>query len=129
MSSEGTRDKTPLTDFSDCVSKNEIQKLIWCKCSFIDENLNQIMQTVNILAKWIKDVKQQWPKQHRPEDDIGDDDLKDDEGNDDEDSDAWHVACGTMLHERVHHKYRVMAGKDRGNNDPFSKTKFKMLPF
>ena len=39
-------------------------------------------------------------------------------------------AHDTRLHERIHQNRRSMGGNNyRGNNDPFSKTKFKIPPF
>ena len=87
MLGKGTRDETPPIDFNDCVSKNELQKLIRGEHTFIDEKLNQVMQSINTLAKWIEDFEQQRLEQHR--DDIDDDDLKDEDvGNGKVDTEA-----------------------------------------
>ena len=57
MLGKGTRDETPPIDFNDCVSKNDLQKLIRGEHTFIDEKLNQVMQSINTLAKWIEDFE------------------------------------------------------------------------
>ena len=69
----------------------------------LDDKLNDILQQITNLAKRIEDA------------DV--DDLKGEDAKD---------ACN---HNRLNFNRRGMGGNNQGNNDPFSKTKFKIPPF
>jgi hypothetical protein len=96
------------------VSKDEL--LLDDQRTYIHEKFEEMMQTVNKLVTWIEHVEQQppprWPR-HQPL-----------EGEDEEDDDADFDV------DRLRRNHHVMGGNhNRGNNDPFAKTKFTMIPF
>ena len=51
MIGKGIREDAFRTDFNECVSKDNLQKLIQNERTFIDGKLNDIMQTINTLVK------------------------------------------------------------------------------
>ena len=104
------------TDFNDCVSKNELRAIL-------DDKFNEILQQITNLAKRIEDVEQWHPEPRHEEDD---DDL-----SEEEDGDAEAEADAKDAHNlnRLNFNRHGMGGNNQGNNDPFSKTKFKIPPF
>ena len=108
------------TDFNDCVSKNELRAIL-------DDKFNEILQQITNLAKRIKDVEQRHPRP-RPEED--DDDLsEEDDGNAEAEAKAQWCVEDARNRNRLNFNRRSMGGNNQGNNDPFSKTKFKIPPF
>ena len=125
MQSCGTTWQT--TYFNDCVSKNELRAVL-------DDKFNEILQQITNLAKRIEDVEQRHPKP-RPED-AADDDLKDKDAKEDDGNaeakakaEARRRAEDAYNCNRLNFNRRGMGGNNQGNNDPFSKTKFKIPPF
>ena len=117
---KGNRD-TP-TDFNDCVSKNELHAVL-------DDKFNEILQQITNLAKRIEDVEQRHPEPC-PED-ATDDDLSEEEDGDAEaeaEAKARRRAEDARNRNRLNFNRCGMRGNNQGNNDPFSKTKFK-IPF
>ena len=114
---------TPI-DFNDCVSKNELRAVL-------DDKFNEILQQITNLAKRIEDVEQRHPELHL--EDADDDDLKGEDAEE-EDGDAEAKAearCAedARNHNRLNFNRRGMGGNNQGNNDPFTKTKFKIPLF
>ena len=111
------------TYFNDCVSKNELHVVL-------DDKFNEILQQITNLAKRIEDVEQQHPEP-RPEDAV-DDDLSEEEDSNVEaeaEAEARRRAEDARNHNWLNFNRRGMGGNNQGNNDPFSKTKFKIPPF
>ena len=106
-------------DFNDCVSKNELHAVL-------DDKFNEILQQITNLAKRIKDVEQRHPEPC-PEDD--DDDLSEDDGDAEAEVKAQRRAEDARNRNRLNFNRCGMGGNNQGNNDPFSKTKFKIPPF
>ena len=107
-------------DFNDCVSKNELRAVL-------DDKFNEILQQITNLAKRIEDVEQRHPEP-RPEDD--EDDLSEEEDGDAEaEAEAQRRAEDARNRNRLNFNRRGMGGNNQGNNDLFSKTKFKIPPF
>jgi hypothetical protein len=118
MSSNGKGIEEPPTDFNDCVSKNEPRAIL-------DDKLNEILQQITNLAGLIEDVEQRRPEPHCEDEE---EELQDEDDGDVE-AEAKARRADARNHDRLNFNRRGMGGNDRGNNDPFSKTKFKMLPF
>jgi hypothetical protein len=97
------------------VSKDKLTRLLDDQRTYINEKFEEMMQTVNNLVTQIEHVEQRPPPrqpQHQPP-----------EGEEEEDHDA-DLDAGRL--QRNHHG---MGGNhNRGNNDPFAKTKFAMIP-
>jgi hypothetical protein len=119
MSGSGKGTKESPIDFNDCVSKNEL-------CAILDDKLNNILQQVTNLARRVEDVEQRCPEPHREDEE--EEELQDEDAGDAEaETEARYADARNR--DRLNFNRRGMGGNDRGNNDPFSKTKFKMLPF
>ena len=111
--------RTPI-DFNDCVSKNELRAIL-------DDKFNEILQQITNLAKRIEDVEQRHPEPC-PEDD--DDDLfEEDDGDAEVEAKAQRRAEDARNRNRLNFNRHGMGGNNQGNNDPFSKTKFKIPHF
>ena len=109
------------TDFNDYVSKNELRAIL-------DDKFNEILQQITNLAKRIEDAEQRHPGPHPKDDD--DDDLSEEEDGDAEaKAEARRHAEDARNRNRFNFNRRGMGGNNQGNNDPFSKTKFKIPPF
>ena len=117
----GKGNEDPPTDFNDCVSKNEL-------CAVLDDKLNEILQQITNLAKRIEDVEQRHPGPH-PEDDDDDDLSEEEDGEAEAESKAQRRAEDARNRNQLNFNRRGMRGNNQGNNDPFSKTKFKIPPF
>ena len=117
-SGKGNRD-TP-TDFNDCISKNELRAVL-------DDKFNEILQQITNLAKRIEDVEQRH-LDPRPQDDA-DDPSKEDDGDAEAKAEAQRRAEDARNRNRLNFNRHGMGGNNQGNNDPFSKTKFKIPPF
>ena len=117
-SGKGNKD-TP-TYFNDCVSKNELRVVL-------DDKFNEILQQITNLAKRIEDFEQRHPEPH-PKDD--EDDLsEEDDGDAEAEAKAQWRAEDARNRNRFNFNQRGMGSNNQGNNDPFSKTKFKIPPF
>ena len=117
-SNKGNGD-TP-TDFNNCVSKNELRVIL-------DDKFNEILQQITNLAKKIEDVEQRHPEP-RPEDAADDDLSKEEDGNAEAKAEAkarWR-AEDARNRNWLNFNRRGMGGNNQGNNDHFSKTKFKI---
>jgi hypothetical protein len=119
MSGSGKGTEEPPTDFNDCVSKNELHAVL-------DDKLNEIMQQIINLARRVEDVEQRRPEPHC--EDEAEEKLQDEDAGDAE-AEAEARRADAHNRDQLNFNRRGMGGNDRGNNDPFSKTKFKMLPF
>ena len=53
----GTGGESP-TDFNECVSKNELQKLVDDQRTYINGKFDELMRTVNGLVTWVEHVEQ-----------------------------------------------------------------------
>jgi len=104
------------TDFNDCMSKGKLTAFI------IEQRnlMNELTRNVNNLVTHIEQIEQR-PQSHRGDDEDGDGDLSDHEDVDD-DGDARN-------RRRYNFNRRGMEGNNHGNNDPFAKIKFSLLPF
>ena len=110
------------TDFNECVSKDELKKLVDDQRTYIDGKFNEMMRSINGLVTRLEHVEQHTPRQrHRRHSHDGDEDEdEDDVLDDDEDRDAY---C-------LRRNHQAMGGNhNHGNNDSFAKTKFTMIPF
>ncbi|CAN6355623.1 unnamed protein product [Urochloa humidicola] len=90
------------TDFNDCVSKAELHKLVEEQKTFMTEKFDEMMRHISVLVTRVEHLEQRPP----PDDNEVDRDA-----------------------ERLRFNRRGMGGNGNGNNDPFAKTKFTMLPF
>ena len=111
------------TNFNDCVSKNEL-------CAVLDDKFNEILQQITNLAKRIEDVEQRHPEPH-PKDAAADDLSEEDDGDMEAEAEAKaqrHVEDARNSNQ-LNFNQRGMGGNNQGNNDPFSKTKFKIPHF
>ena len=45
-------------DFNECLSKNELQRLVDDQRTYIDEKFDELMRTVNGLVTWVEHVEQ-----------------------------------------------------------------------
>jgi len=110
------------TDFNECISKDELKKLVDDQRTYIDEKFNEMMRSINGVVTRLEHIEQQPPRQrHRCHPPDGDEDEDEDAVlDDDEDRDAY----------RLRRNHQGMGGNhNRGNNDSFAKTKFTMIPF
>jgi hypothetical protein len=104
------------SDFNECVSKDELMRLLDDQRTYINEKFEEMVITINNLVTRIEHVEQRppprWPQHQPPE--------GEEEEEDDTDLDA----------DRLWRNHHGMGGNhNRGNNDPFAKTKFTMVPF
>jgi hypothetical protein len=118
MSGNGKGTEKPPTYFNDCVSKNER--------AVLDDKLNEILQQITNLARRVEDVEQRRPEPHRVDEE--EEELQDEDARHAE-AEAEARCANARNRDRLNFNRRGMGGNDRGNKDPFSKTKFKMLPF
>ena len=111
------------TYFNDCVSKNELRAVF-------DDKFNEILQQITNLAKRIEDVEQRHPEP-RPEDAADDDLFEEDDGDAEAEAEAGarRRAEDARNRNRFNFNRHGMGGNNQGNNDSFSKTKFKIPPF
>ena len=91
------------TDFNDCVSKAELTKLADEQRQLITDRFDEMMRQISTLVTRVEHLKQR-PPPPPPDDNDADRDIA-----------------------RLRFNRRGM-GVD-GNNDPFAKAKFTMLPF
>ena len=123
-SGKGNRD-TP-TNFNDSVSKNEL-------FAVLDDKSNEILQQITNLAKRIEDVEQRHPKpcpEDADDDDLKGEDAEEDDGDAEAEAEAEaQRADDARNRNRLNFNRCGMGGNNQGNNDPFSKTKFKIPPF
>ena len=80
------------------------------------------------LAKRIEDVEQ-WHPEPRPKDDDDDDLSEEEDGDAEAKAEARRHAEDARNRNRLNFNRCGMGGNNQGNNDPFSKTKFKIPPF
>ena len=80
------------------------------------------------MAKRIEDVEQRHPEP-RPKDDDDDDLSEEDDGDAEVEAEAQRRAEDARNRNRLNFNRRSMGGNNQGNNDPFSKTKFKIPSF
>jgi hypothetical protein len=115
----GKGEESP-SDFNECVSKDELTRLLDDQRTYITEKFEEMMQTVNNLVTWIEHVEQ-WPPprraRHQPP---GGEEAEDD----DADLDADRHDANRLRRNRQ----GIGGNHNRGNNDPFAKTKFTMIP-
>ena len=116
----GTGGESP-TDFNECVSKNELQKLVDDQRNYIDGKFDELMRTINGLVTRVEYVEQRHPpRRHR---------RQPYEDDDDEDEDA-DLDADARAADRLWRNRQGMGGnQNRGNNDSFAKAKFIMIPF
>ena len=110
------------TDFNECVSKDELKKLVDDQRTYIDGKFNEMMCSINGVVTRLEHIEQHPPQQrHRRHPPDGDEDEDEDAVlDDDEDRDAY---C-------LRRNRQGMGGNhNRGNNDSFAKTKFTMISF
>ena len=116
----GTEGESP-TDFNECVSKNELQKLVDDQRTYIDGKFDELMRTINGLVTRVEHVEQHTPPRRHRHQPYGDADDEDEDVDLDADAHAT---------DRLRRNRQGMGGnQNRGNNDPFAKAKFTMIPF
>ena len=94
--------------------------------AILDDKFNEILQQITNLAKRIENVEQRHPEPRTKDDE---DDLSEEEDGDAEaEAEAQRHAEDARNRNRLNFNRRGMGGNNQGNNDPFSKTKFK-IPF
>lgn len=106
------------TDFNECVSKVELTKLVTDQRTYMEEKFGELMRHINNAVTRIEHVEQRppppperrGPRNPREEDD--------DAAEFDRDADRLQ-----------RNRYGMGGNHNRGNNDPFAKAKFTMLPF
>src|SRR6185312_13991419 len=110
------------TYFNECVSKDELKKLVDDQCTYIDGKLNEMMRSINGVVTRLEHFEQHPPQQrhrrHPP--DCDEDEDEDAILDDDEDRDAYRLRCN---------RQSMGGNHNRGNNDSFAKTKFTMISF
>ena len=108
-------------DFNECVSKNELQKLADDQRTYIDGKFDELMRTINGLVTRVEHVEQRPPpRRHRRQ-------PYDDDDDEDEDAD---LDADARAADRLRRNRQGMGGNQNcGNNDPFAKAKFTMIPF
>ena len=79
--------------FNECVSKDELKKLVDDQCTYIDGKFNEMMRSINGVVTRLEHIEQYPPRQrlrrHPPD---GDEDEDEDAVlDDDEDRDAYHL--------------------------------------
>jgi hypothetical protein len=103
------------------VSKDDLTRLLDDQRTYINEKFEEIMKTVNNQVTRIEHVEQRppprWPR-HQPQ-----------EGEEEEDDDADHDANARDADRLRHNRHGMGGNHNHGNNDPFAKTKFTMIPF
>ena len=109
------------TDFNECISKDELKKLVDDQRTYIDVKFDKLMRTINGLVTRVEHVEQcSHPRRHRRQ-------PYEDADNEDEDADLDADAHDA---NRLRRNRQGMGGnQNRGNNDPFAKAKFTMIPF
>src|SRR6185437_9815587 len=107
----GTGGESPM-DFNECVSKNELQKLVDDQRTYIDGKFDELMRTINGLVTRVEYVEQRHPpRRHR---------RQPYEDDDDEDEDA-DLDADARAADRLRRNHQGMGGnQNRGNNDPFA---------
>jgi hypothetical protein len=111
----------PPSDFNKCVSKDELTRLLDDQRTYITKKFEEMMQTINNLVTRIEHVEQR-PPPHRPRHQ-----PVEGEEEEDDDTDLDTDRCDV---DRLRRNRQGMGGThNRGNNDPFAKTKFTMIPF
>ena len=70
-SDKGTEESP--TYFNDCVSKNELRAIL-------HDKLNEMLQQITNLARWVEDVEQRRPEPHREY--VEEEELKDEDAGD-----------------------------------------------
>ena len=50
------------TDFNECVSKDELKKLVDDQRTYIDGKFNEMMRSTNGLVTWLEHVEQHTPR-------------------------------------------------------------------
>ena len=121
MTGSGKGGESP-TDFNECVSKDELKKLVDDQRTYIDEKCNEMMRSINGIVTRFEHIQQYPPRQrHQRHPPNGDEDEDEDAVlDDDEDRDAYRLRCNRQ----------GMGGNHNcSNNDSFAKTKFTMIPF
>ena len=110
-------------DFNECVSKDELRRLVDDQCIYIDGEFDELMRDTNGLVTRIEHVEQQPPpRRHRRQPHDGDEEEDEDEDVD-LDDDARDA-------DRPRHNRQGMGGnQNRGNNDPLARAKFTVIPF
>nr|XP_034583004.1 uncharacterized protein LOC117846013 [Setaria viridis] len=114
--------ESPL-DFNECVSKDELTKLLADQRTYIDGKFDDLICNINILVTRIEHVEQRptpvSPRQPTPHDD----------GLEDDDDADFHNDARDM--DRLRRNRHGMGGNNHhhANNDPFAKTKFTMIHF
>jgi hypothetical protein len=91
------------TDFNDCVSKAELQKFADDQHTFMTEKFDEMMCHINNPVNWVEHVEQRPPP-----------------AREDDDRDADRLC---------RNRYGMRGNHNCGNNDPFAKAKFTMIPF
>ena len=109
-------------DFIECVSKDELKKLVDDQRTYIDGKYDELMRTINGLVTRVEHVEQRPPPRRHRCQPYGDDD--DDEDKDDDlDADA-------RVADRLRRNRQGIGGnQNHGNNDPFAKAKFTIIFF
>ncbi|KAG2538416.1 hypothetical protein PVAP13_9NG430214 [Panicum virgatum] len=108
----GTEGESP-TDFNECVSKNELQRLIDDQRTYIDGKFDELMRTINGLVTRVEHVEQHPPPRRHRCQPYGDADDEDEDANLDADArDVDHLRCNCQ---------GMGGNQNRGNNDPFAK--------
>ena len=111
------------TDFNECVSKDELKKLVDDQRTYINGKFNELMRTINGLVTRIEHVEQRpLSRCYRRHPHVGEEDEDEDAVLDDDDDD-----CDAYCLRR--NRQGMGGNHNRGNNDSFAKTKFTMIPF
>jgi len=120
MTGKDTSGESP-KDFNECVSKGELKQLVKDQRTYMDEKFKELMQNITNLGTRIEHVEQRSPPwQHRRQPHDGDEEEDEDVDLDDDARDADHLR---------RNRQGMGGNQNHGNNDPFAKAKFSMIPF
>lgn len=111
--------------FKHCVTKAKLTQLIADERTYINGKFDELMRNITNLVPRIEHMEW-WPplEQPRPRRPQVDDEVPAEEEDKDD------LAAGGRDEGRLRRNHRGMRGNyNHGNNDPFAKTKFSMIPF
>jgi hypothetical protein len=120
MTGSGKEGESP-SDFNEYVSKDGFQRLVDGQRTYIDRRFDELMCNINGLVTQIEHVEQRPPpRQHRRHPHDGDEEEDEDADLNDDARDADHLR---------RNRQGMGRNQNRGNNDPFAKTKFTIISF
>ena len=93
MTGSGKGGESP-TDINECISKDNLKKLVDDQCTYIDVKFNEMLRSINGVVTHLEHIEQQPPRQrHRCHPPDGDEDEDEDAvlDDDEEDRDAYRL--------------------------------------